>query len=212
MANNLITPTWVMKQIGRRLVNNLKFANNVNRSYDSQYVQNGAKVGYTVNARLPQRYTVNKGQALNIQNVIDNIVPITLTDQANVGIEFSMASLTMEMDNYKEKAIAPAVDSLANILDFDGLNRMYKKTFYTVGTPGVVPGSTGTLPQAANNVFLGAGVKLSNAAVPANGRVAILNPNMHAYLVSANMTLFNPGAAIAEQVQDRHVRPCGTRH
>jgi hypothetical protein len=188
-----------MKQIGRRLVNNLKFANNVNRSYDSQYVQNGAKVGYTVNARLPQRYTVNKGQALNIQNVIDNIVPITLTDQANVGIEFSMSSLTMEMDNYKEKCIAPAVDALVNVLDFDGLNRMYKKTFYTVGTPGVVPGSTGTLPQAANNVYLGAGVKLSNAAVPANGRVAMLNPNMHAFLASANLTLFNPAAQISEQ-------------
>src|SRR4030095_1111110 len=199
MANSLVTPTWGMKQIGRRLVNNLKFANNVNRSYDSQYVQNGAKVGYTVNARLPQRYTVNKGQALNIQNVIDNIVPITLTDQANVGIEFSMASLTMEMDNYKEKCIAPAVDALVNVLDYDGLNRMYKKTFYTVGTPGVVPGSTGTLPQAANNVYLGAGVKLSNAAVPANGRVAMLNPNMHAFLASANLTLFNPAAQISEQ-------------
>lgn len=199
MANTLVTPTWVMKQIGRRLVNNLKFANNVNRSYDSQYSQNGAKVGYTVNARLPQRYTVNKGQALNIQNVIDNIVPITLTDQANVGIEFSMASLTMEMDNYKEKCIAPAVDALVNVLDYDGLNRMYKKTFYTVGTPSVVPGSTGTLPQAANNVYLGAGVKLSNAAVPSNGRVAMLNPNMHAFLTSANMTLFNPAAQISEQ-------------
>ena len=32
MANTLVTPTWVMKEIGRRLVNNLKFANNVNRS------------------------------------------------------------------------------------------------------------------------------------------------------------------------------------
>lgn len=199
MANALITPTWVMKQIGRRLVNNLKFANNVNRSYDSQYVQNGAKVGYTVNARLPQRYTVNKGQALNIQNVIDNIVPITLTDQANVGIEFSTASLTMEVDNYKEKCIAPAVDALGNILDFDGLNRMYKKTYYQVGTPAVVPGSTGTLPQAANNVYLGAGVKLSNAAVPADNRVAMLTPNMHAFLASANVTLFNPVSSISEQ-------------
>lgn len=31
-ANQLITPTWVMKEIGRRLVNNLKFAANVQRS------------------------------------------------------------------------------------------------------------------------------------------------------------------------------------
>lgn len=199
MANSLVTPTWVMKQIGRRLVNNLKFANNVNRSYDGQYVQSGAKVGYTVNARLPQRYTVNKGQALNIQGVTDNIVPITLTDQANVGIEFSTSSLTMEVDDYQKRYISPAVDALVNVMDFDGLSRMYKKTFYTVGTPGVVPGSTGTLPQAANDVYLGAGVKLSNAAIPADGRVAMLTPNMHAYLASANVALFNPAGQISEQ-------------
>lgn len=198
MANSLVTPTWVMKQIGRRLVNNLKFANNVNRSYDSQYVQQGAKVGYTVNARLPQRYVVNKGQALNIQTVIDNIVPITLTDQANVGIEFSTASLTMEVDNYKDKCIAPAVDALVNVMDFDGLARMYKKTFYQVGTPAVVPGSTGSA-FTANNVYLGAGVKLSNAAVPPDGRIAMLTPNMHAYLTSSNASLFNPAMAISDQ-------------
>lgn len=199
MANTLVTPEWVMKQVGRRLVNNLKFANNVNRSYDGQYVQAGAKVGYTVNARLPQRYTVNKGQALNIQSVTDTIVPITLTDQANVGIEFSTQSLTMEVDDYQKRYVAPAVDALVNVMDYDGLSRMYKKAFYTVGTPGVVPGSTGTLPQAANNVYLGAGVKLSNAAVPADGRVAMLTPNMHAYLASANVTLFNPAGSISEQ-------------
>ena len=83
-ANSLVTPTWVMKQIGLRLVNNLRFAANVDRSYSDEFKQSGAKVGYTVNARLPQRYQVNKGQALNPQPVVDNIVPITLTDQANV--------------------------------------------------------------------------------------------------------------------------------
>lgn len=198
MANTLVTPTWVMKEIGRRLVNNLKFANNVGRSYDDQYVVQGAKVGYTVNARLPQRYQVNKGQALTVAPVTDSIVPITLTDQANIGLEFSTASLTMEVNDYKTRYIAPAVDALVNAVDYDGLNRMYKSVFMTVGTPQVVPGSTGTLPGAANLVYLGAGVKLSNAAVPTDGRIAILNPNMHAYLASANMTLFNPTGSISE--------------
>jgi hypothetical protein len=32
MANALITPIWVTKEIARVLVNNLKFAANVNRS------------------------------------------------------------------------------------------------------------------------------------------------------------------------------------
>jgi hypothetical protein len=62
----------------------------------------------------------------------------------------------------------------------------------------VVPGSTGTLPAAANIVYLDAGTKLSEGGVPVDGRVAMLSPNMHAYLSSANMTLFNPSAYVSD--------------
>ena len=31
MANSLVTPTWYTKEVARILVNNLKFAANVNR-------------------------------------------------------------------------------------------------------------------------------------------------------------------------------------
>ncbi|MCX6550051.1 MAG: hypothetical protein NTY02_03405 [Acidobacteria bacterium] len=197
-ANSLVNPTWVMKQIGLRLVNNMRFANQVDRSYSDEFKQSGAKVGYTVNARLPQRYQVNKGQALNAQPIIDNVVPITLTDQANIGLEFSMASLTMEVDNYREKCIEPAVDALINQVDYDGLSRMYKKVANTVGTPAVVPGSTGTLPGAANIVYQKAVVKLANYGVSTSALKAMLSPNMHAYLSSANFALFNPAAAISK--------------
>jgi hypothetical protein len=192
-ANQLVTPTWVMKEIGRILVNNVKFAANVQRSYDDQYVKAGAKVGFTVNARLPQRYKVNKGAALNPQPVIDNIVPISLTDQANIGIEFSTASLTMEVDNYRDKCIKPAVESLVNSVDSDGLSRMYQATFYTVGTPGTIPAG-----GSANTTYLDAGVKLDDQAVPAEDRVAVLSPAMHAALANANLAVFNPAPQISE--------------
>jgi hypothetical protein len=64
MANTLATPTWTTKETAREFVNDLTFLANVNRTYDDQYIQNGAKVGNTVNARLPQRFTVTDGQAL----------------------------------------------------------------------------------------------------------------------------------------------------
>lgn len=200
--NSIINPTWVMKQIGRRLVNNWKFTNNVLRDLDQQYQQNGAKMGFTVYTRLPQKYRVNKGQSLNPQPVVDQTVPVTLTDQANVGVEFNTASLTMEVDNYMDKCIAPAVDVLINATDFDGLSRMYKQTYWTVGTPGVMPGSTGTLPFAANQTYMRAGVKLDNAAVPAGGRLAILSSEQQMYLASANQAIFNPAAAISEAFRE----------
>lgn len=180
--NTLVTPTRVTREIARRLVNRLRFGSHVNRSYDDQFAKTGAKVGYTVNARLPQRYVVNKGQALVIQPVNDQLVPITLTDQANIGIEFSMASLQMEVDDYGKRYIDPAVDALVNQVDFDGMQRMYQAVANTVGTPGTVP--------ATNMVYLDAGVKLANGAVP-GPYVAMINPRQRATLVNANLTLFN---------------------
>ena len=107
MANSLVTPTWYTKEVARILVNNLKFAANVNRSYDDQYVQAGAKVGYTVNARLPQRFQVTAGQALQVQGINDQYVPITLTSQKNVAYSWSTASMTQEIDAVRERYVKP---------------------------------------------------------------------------------------------------------
>ena len=190
MANNLVTPTWITKETARILVNNLKFAGTVNRDYNPQYVQAGAKVGYTVNARLPQRFLTTKGQALQIQAINDQFVPVTLTDQANVGIAFSSADLTVAVDDYRERYVRPAAEQLANTIDFDGLNRLFVDVWQNVGTPGTVPNS--------NLTYLQAGALLDDAACPMDGRVACLAPITAATLANANLALFNPQATISE--------------
>jgi len=47
MANQLATPTLVMKEVGRGYANNIKFVSNLNREYDDQYRLNGMKQGNT---------------------------------------------------------------------------------------------------------------------------------------------------------------------
>ena len=194
MANTVITPTWYTKETARILVNNLKFAANVNRSYDDQYVQAGAKVGYTVNARLPQRFQVTEGQALQIQGINDQYVPITLTHQKNVAFSFSSAQMTMEVDMVRTRYVNPAAVALANIVDYDGLTTVYKDIYQAVGTPGTVPNS--------NLTYLQAGAKLTNSSVPAGGRVAVLDPTSMVTLANANLALFNPTAQISEQYRE----------
>ena len=195
MPNALITPSWVTKEVARILVNNLKFAASVNRSYDDQFVHDGAKVGYTVNARLPQRFTTTKGAALVVQDIVDQVVPITLTDQAQVGISFGTASLTMEVDDYRSRYIVPAASQLANTVDFDGLNRCAKQVPSQVGTIGTPPAGT---QAAQNGLYLSAGVVLSNNAAPVDNRVLVVSPQQMADLVQPNLSLFNPSAAISD--------------
>lgn len=176
----------------------MEVASHTERSDDKQYKVNGAKVGYIVNARLPVRYIVRDGAAFQGQDVTEKIVPIAITDQIHVAIEFSSASLTMEVDNYRERYLEPAFDALANEVDLRGMTRMAKATSEFTGTPGVPPGSTGTLPQAAMEAYLEAGEVLDDGAVPTENRVSCINPRMHRYLVQGLATLFNPALAIGK--------------
>lgn len=194
MANSLVTPTWYTKEVARILVNNLKFAANVNRTYDDAYVQAGAKVGYTVNARLPQRFTVTEGQALQTQGINDQYAPITLTHQKNVAYSWSTASMTQEIEAVRERYVKPAATALANVIDYDGLNTVFTDVYQSVGTPGTTPSS--------NLTYLQAGAKLTNSATPSDGRVAVLDPTSMVTLANANLALFNPTAQISEQYRE----------
>lgn len=188
--NSFITPTWVLREVARILVNNLKFAANVDRSYDDKYKVGGAKVGYTVSARLPQRFRTTKGQAFQAQAINDQVVPVSLTDQANVGTSFSTADATMIVEDVRKRYVNPAAEQLANTIDFDGLSRCYLDVYNSVGTPGTTPSS--------NLTYLTAGVVLTNGACPIDGRVTVVDPLAMATISNANVAIFNPQSVISE--------------
>jgi len=191
MANTFVTPTWTTKEVARRFLNNLKFANHVTRDYDDQYMQAGAKVGYTVNARLPQRFQVSEGQAMQLQPLQDATVPISLTHQKHIAFGYSTADATMLVQAVRERYVNPAADALANIVDFDGLATAYKEVANAVGTPGTTP--------SANLTYLQAVAKLAKMGAPTNDLIAMLDPTAMITLVNANQALFNPAAKISEQ-------------
>lgn len=189
-VNTLATPSWVLKEVLRGYNNNLKFVANLNRTYDDQYQQAGAKVGYTVNARLPQRFTVTDGQAFQPQALYDATVPITLTNQKNVGFGYSTASQTMELDDVTGRYVQPAAEALANAADVLAYNAVYRDIYSSVGTPGTTP--------ATNLLYLQAGVKLTDLATPQSGRKAVLDPLAMVTLANANLASFNPQNKISE--------------
>lgn len=203
MANVFATPTHVMRQVAVRLVNNAVFGgrDNCNRTLDSQFVDRGVKMGDTIQVRLPQRFQVTTGAKMTPTPLTDQTVSVTISDQTNVGFEYGSWAATLEVQDYMERYAMPAVDALVNNIDYTGLSRMYKKVAKYVGTPGVVPGSTGTLPQAAMQTYVDGVTKLINAAVP-RPYIAMLTPEMHGYLVTGTSELFNPSAQVAQHFKE----------
>jgi hypothetical protein len=190
MANTFITPTWVLKDVARVAVNMLKFAANIERWYDDKFKAGGAKLGYTVSGRLPQRFRTTKGQAFQAQPINDQVVPVTLTDQANIATSWSTADATMVVEDVRKRYINPAGEQLANTIDFDGLARMTPTVWKSEGTPGVTPTSMET--------YMTAGARLTLVATPADGRTSVLDPMAMVKLVVDTKGLFNPSATISE--------------
>lgn len=194
MANTIATSRWVTKEVARGFVNSVVFLANVNRTYDGQYVQGGAKVGNTVNARLPQRFYAADGQAMQLQAIYDQTVPITLTNQKHVAFSWSSAEETTELDNVRSRFVQPGADALANVADVLAFEAVYRDVYQSVGTPGTTP--------TALDTYLMAGVKLSDSSVPLRGRVGVLDTMAMAKLAGTASALFNPSAVQSENYRE----------
>lgn len=139
MANSILTPTAVTREILRIAHEKLSFIGTTVRSYDDSYARTGAKIGDSLKIRLPNKYTVRTGKALNAQDTSEESVTLTVATQKGVDMVFSSAELTLEMDDFSKRILEPAMAVLCSTLESDMLTAVTKKVYNHVGTPGTLP-------------------------------------------------------------------------
>jgi hypothetical protein len=194
VSNNLITISQITNEGLMVLENDLCLADHVNRQYADQFALSGAKIGYTVNVRKPPRYIGTSGPALNVEDTNETYIPVTLTTQFHVDVQFTTADLATSVDLFKERIINPAVATVANKIDRDGFVFAYQNIPNAVGTPGT--------PPASFLSFTLAGAVLDAMAAPRDGtRVVLLDPFSMAYAQDSVKGLFNPQAVVADQIE-----------
>ena len=196
MANTLLTSSVIMKESLRILKNELTFTRGVNREYDEKFGVTGAKVGATINARKPPRYVGRTGQALQVEASTETYVPITLDTQFGVDISFSSADLTLHIDEFADRFLKPAMATVANKVDYDGL-QLFKDVNNFAGTAGVLNGGSATSTQVQQTI-LAARRKMTENGVPYNPRNIVVDPNSSANIVSGLTNLFNPSGTISK--------------
>jgi hypothetical protein len=187
-SNSFVTPTWVLKDVGLGYELNTKFITNI-KQYHNQYEFGGAKVGNTVQYRLPQLWLVADGQALQEQPILDQTVPISLTNQKHIDFAYSSAQATTEVEEVRKRYTQPAGRTLASVADAFAFQTVYRDVYNAVGTPGTTPSATLT--------YLQAGVKLADAGAPDDGLIGVLDPMAMATIANTSSTLFNPPSTIA---------------
>jgi len=189
--NELLTISMITREALRVLENNLQFTKQVNRQYDSKYGVEGAKIGTVLNVRKPPRYVGRTGQALQVEGAVESQVQVTLNTQFGVDLQFSSQDLALSIDDFSNRFIKPAIATVANKIDNDGLAQ-YQNIYQSVGTPGTTPSTL--------LLYLQSGQKLDEAAAPHDGlRSLVLTPAMQVQIVNALTGLFHQANAISQQ-------------
>ncbi len=196
--NNLITPSWVVNESGQRFMNSVKGIPNFNRSLDETFRGvDGAKIGYTVQYRLPNRGPVRRGQAWQPQTLVDATTPVTLSYQSGYDFDWSSASGTQEVDLVRERYVNPAADAIASDADSQSMTDVYRFVYNMVGTLGTTP--------SARLTFLQAVVKILDGSGPSENIKAVLDTLAAANIADTTMSMFNPPGAISENYRSRRL-------
>jgi len=193
MANSLLTIDMITRKSLEILENNLVISRNCNRQYDDSFATEGAKIGSTLRIRLPDRALVTDGAALQVQDDTEQSTSLTVSNQKHIGLNFTTAELTMQLDDFAERVLKPRISQLASSIDADVANA-YKSIYSSVGTPGTTPATSLVLLQAQQ--------KLNENAAGMSPRYATVNPAANAGLVEGMKGLFNPVDTVSRQFKN----------
>jgi len=178
------------------LENELTFTKEVVREYDKDFGKQGAQIGTILNIRKPPKYTGRSGQGLSTEDAIETVVQLVLTTQFGVDTTFTSEDFTLNIENFAQRFLKPAMARIANKIDADGLLQ-YLNVANAVGTPGTPPNALLTYLQAMQ--------KLNDNAAAKTPRAIIINQAMEPPIVDALKGLFQSSERIREQYEEGYM-------
>ena len=201
MANTNLTISMITREALRILENNLTFAKGCNREFDDKFAVSGAKIGDTLNIRKPARYVGRTGTALSVEDHTESQVALQLDTQFGVDVNFTSKELALDIDDFSDRILKPALATVANKIDRDGL-ALYKDVYNSVGTPGTTP--------TALKTYLQAGAKLDKSAAPRDGlRSVCIGPDEQVEIVDSLKGLFQSSEQIKSQYEQGNMGMAG---
>src|ERR1700674_2302356 len=117
----LLTPQVITKESLVILENNLVAANRVNRKFENQFV----KIGASLTIRKPNKFSIRSGASLQVQNIAEPSVSITINQQKGVDFQFTSQDLTLTVEEFSERYLKPGMAKVANQIDFDVLTNSF---------------------------------------------------------------------------------------
>lgn len=197
MANQLINDMVITKRALPLFRDTNSFIKNVDRSYDSYFGKSGAKIGASVNVRLPNDPVVGDGATVSPQSITERSIPLTISYRKHVSLGFSTQERTLNIDDFSSRYIEPSVNNLTGTVANIAMQ-------LALGAANVVRNvdENGNTIAPVSDTWLRAKAKLTKQHAPVGDRFAVLDPDTDAATVSGLMGLFNPSAQIGQQTRE----------
>ncbi|MBO1361910.1 hypothetical protein J2D73_19185 [Acetobacter sacchari] len=194
MANQLINDMIITKRALPLFRDTNGFIKNVDRSYDSYFGKSGAKIGASVNVRLPNDPVVGDGATVSPQLITERSVPLTIAYRKHVSLSFDTQERTLNIDDFSGRYIEPSVNNLTGTVANIAMQ-------LALGAANMVRNTdaSGNTIAPDSSTWLQAKAKLTKQHAPTMDRFAVLDPDTDANTVSGLMGLFNPQAKIGDQ-------------
>ena len=193
MANTLLTPTMVTRKSLMVLHQKLAFVGTIERQYDDSFSKDGAKIGATLQIRLPSKFTSSVGATVTATDTTQTSVGLTVGTQRNVAMNFLTSELTLSMDDFSDRVIEPAMAVIAAGVESDAF-QMGLDVYQQVGSPGSSPNALLTYLQAM--------ARLDNSLAPRVNRCLQMPPLDAATIVDALKGLFQDSQSISKQYRE----------
>ena len=182
-TNVTITNDLIAKAAVSILENELVMGKKVFRGYEQEFSKkvNGYKAGESITIRRPADYTVTDGRVMDVQDSVEGTVTMSVDKEKHVAMEFNSSDLTLNISDFSERFLKPAVIQLANQIDTD-LMALHADVPNWVGTPG-------NTVNSFTDFALGP-QRLDELAVPQDGRCAVLSPADYWGLIGSQTSLY----------------------
>ena len=138
MGNTILTPSIIAKEALMQLRNNTVMASLVHRDYSQEFV---AGVGNTVTIRKPATFEAqefNRSTGIQIQDATEGSESVVLDKLLDVSFEVTAEQLTMDIRDFSEQLLIPAMQGFANKIDLYLLG-LYNDIPFNFGTAGSTP-------------------------------------------------------------------------
>jgi hypothetical protein len=168
MANTFLTPSVIARAALATLYENTLMANLVYRDYEADFA---GRVGDTITIRKPPTFVAQeyvRADGITVQDATEAGITMTLNHFADVSFAVTSEEMTLEIADFSDYLLAPAMEAIAQKIDRDLLTLRDDVVLEVGQTSGELWGD----PKA----LIAAGRVLNQQKVPMSQRYAVAGP------------------------------------